>query len=68
MSVPEKKKSLSPIRAARAVFWSFFGVRRNKDYADDVAKLSLMQIIVGGVIGGILFVVSLVTLVNYVIR
>jgi len=67
MSVPEKK-SLSPIRAARAVFWSFFGVRRNKDYADDVAKLSLMQIIVTGVIGGVLFVLSLVTLVNFVIR
>lgn len=67
MSEPEKR-SLNPLRAARAVFWSFFGVRRNKDYADDMAKLSLLQIIVSGIIGGVLFVGSLVMLVNFVIR
>ncbi|HEY8085942.1 MAG TPA: DUF2970 domain-containing protein [Methylophilaceae bacterium] len=63
-----EEKGLNPLRAARAVFWSFFGVRRNKDYADDVAKLSVMQIVVTGIIGGILFVLSLVMLVNFVIR
>ena len=66
MSAPQEKK-LNPLRAAQAVFWSFFGVRRNKDYADDVAKLTLMQIIVSGVIGGVMFVLSLVMLVKYVI-
>jgi hypothetical protein len=67
MDAPEVKK-LSPWRAAKAVFWSFFGVRRGQDYADDVAKLSVTQIIVSGIIGGILFVLSLVMLVNFVIR
>lgn len=67
MSAPEEKK-LNLLRAARAVFWSFFGVRRNKDYAEDIAKLTVMQIIVSGIIGGVLFVLSLVMLVNYVLR
>jgi hypothetical protein len=67
MSTPEAKK-LNPLRAARAVFWSFFGVRRNKDYADDIANLTVKQIIVSGIIGGVIFVLSLVMLVNYVIR
>jgi hypothetical protein len=60
-------KKLSAWRAAQAVFWSFFGVRRGKDYAEDAAHLSWLQIVVGGIIGGILFVGTVLLLVNLVV-
>lgn len=60
-------RKLSAWRAARTVFWSFFGVRRGKDHADDVAHLSSLQIIIAGVVGGVLFVATLLTIVNFVV-
>jgi hypothetical protein len=54
-------------RAAKAVFWGFFGVRRSRDHIDDVTHLTLIQIIIAGVIGGILFVGTLLSVVNWVV-
>ncbi|HEY4083350.1 MAG TPA: DUF2970 domain-containing protein [Burkholderiaceae bacterium] len=51
----------------RAVAWSFFGVRRGKDYEKDVAQLNPVHVIIAGVIGALLFVLVLVLLVQYVI-
>lgn len=62
-----ERKKLNAWRAAKAVFWSFFGVRRGKDHADDAAHLSLLQIIVSGVIGGIVFVATVLLIVNLVL-
>lgn len=52
----------------RAVFWSFFGVRRGKDYASDVEKLNPVHVVVAGLIGGVVFVLLLVLLVQWVIH
>ena len=51
----------------QAVAWSFFGVRRSKDHAQDVAKLNPVHVIIAGVIGAVIFVITLVLLVNWVI-
>ncbi|HOB95246.1 MAG TPA: DUF2970 domain-containing protein [Aquabacterium sp.] len=51
----------------RAVAWSFFGVRRSSDYAQDVAKLNPVHVIIAGVIGAGLFVLALVLLVQWVV-
>jgi hypothetical protein len=51
----------------RAVAWSFFGVRRSADYAQDVAKLNPVHVIIAGVIGAGLFVLALVLLVQWVV-
>lgn len=51
----------------RAVAWSFFGVRRSADYAQDVAKLNPVHVIIAGVIGAGLFVLGLVLLVQWVV-
>lgn len=53
-------------RAAQAVFWSFFGVRKHRDYAEDLASLSLWQVIVAGVIGALIFIALLVGVVFWV--
>ena len=51
----------------RAVAWSFFGVRRSADYAQDVAKLNPVHVVIAGVIGAGLFVLALVLLVQWVV-
>jgi Protein of unknown function (DUF2970) len=51
----------------RAVAWSFFGVRRSADYAQDVAKLNPVHVVIAGVVGAGLFVLALVLLVQWVV-
>lgn len=51
----------------RAVFWSFFGVRRRKDLENDVQKLNPVHVVIGGIIGAIVFIVAIVLLVQWVV-
>ncbi len=61
---PNQKASLFTV--AKAVFWSFLGIRRKTDMQSDVVKITPMQVIVMGVIGAAIFVASLVTFVHFV--
>jgi amino acid transporter len=54
-------------RSFGAVAWSFFGVRRSADYAQDVQKLHPGQVIVTGVVLAAVFVTGLVLLVRWVV-
>jgi Protein of unknown function (DUF2970) len=55
------------LQTLRAVAWSFFGVRRSADQAQDVAKLNPVHVIVAGVAGAAVFVLALVLLVQWVV-
>ncbi len=55
------------LQTMKAVAWSFFGVRKSTDYAQDVAKINPVHVIVAGVITALVFVVGLILLVNWVI-
>jgi hypothetical protein len=55
------------LQTVRAVAWSFFGVRRSADYAQDVQKLNPVHVVIAGVLGAALFVFVLVMLVRWVI-
>jgi hypothetical protein len=59
-------RKAGPLAAARAVFWAFFGVRRRGDHAQDVVTLTPAQVIVTGIIAGVLFVLGLVLLVTWI--
>jgi len=48
----------------KAVFWSFFGVRKRRDYEVDASNLNPIHVIVGGLIGVALFIGILVFLVR----
>ena len=50
-----------------AVAWSFFGVRRSADLERDAQRLKPAQLIVAGLVGAAIFVLSLVLLVNWVV-
>jgi hypothetical protein len=67
VSDPQKQKA-TILQIARAVFWSFFGIRKRAEYEKDAVSLTLLQVVVAGIIGGIVFVLSLVLLVRYITR
>ena len=51
------------LKAAMAVFWSFFGVRKRRDYDADAQSLTPVQIIIAGLIGAAVFVLTMMLLV-----
>lgn len=53
-------------QAARAVFWSFFGVRRKSDYERDALHLTPAQVVVIGLIGAAVFIALLLGVVMLV--
>ncbi len=63
--VTQRKASLG--QTARAVFWSFFGVRKSKDHAADVAQLNPVHVIIMGIIAAAIFVALLITVVSLVV-
>lgn len=54
-------------QTVRAVAWSFFGVRRSKEHEADMAKLNPVHVIIAGIIGAVLFVVTLLLIVQAVV-
>ncbi|SRR5258706_4456727 len=67
LSAPKstEKKGVGLRKVTQAVFWSFFGVRKIKDLHSDAASLSPLQLIVSGLIGAAILVLSLVSLALY---
>jgi hypothetical protein len=53
-------------QTVRAVGWSFFGVRKNSAFQDDIAKLHPLQIIAVGLVAALIFVGALILLVHWV--
>ena len=64
-SIPKQKASF--FQVMKAVLWSMLGVRQQKGYEDDTAKITLKQAVIAGLIGGFIFVVSMLTFVYFVI-
>lgn len=64
----ESKKQTSALHAMRAVLWSFIGIRSKSEYQADITRLTMTQIIVAGVIGAILFVMTLLLVVYFVTK
>jgi hypothetical protein len=56
------------IGAFKAVFWSFFGVRRREDYDEDARRLTPQAVIAAGLVSAAIFVLVLVGIVNLVTR
>ena len=53
-------------QAFKAVFWSFFGVRRRADYEADSQSLKPQHVIVAGLIAALAFVLALAGLVKWI--
>lgn len=66
MTAADAPPKASFAAVAKAVFWSFLGVRKKVDYDRDSTSISPVQVIVAGVIGAVLFVLTLLLLVKLV--
>jgi len=66
MTEAQKPARATPLQVARAVLWSFLGIRKRSEYEKDAVSLTPLQVIVAGIIGAIIFVLSLVTLVHLI--
>ena len=65
---PDVRKKASLGQVAKAVFWSFLGVRKSRDHDRDAVSITPLQIVVAGVIGAALFVFCLIVIVQLVTR
>ncbi len=63
---PPRARRGSFWRTARAVAWSFFGVRQNRAWQEDMERLNPLHIIVVALVAVVLFVAALVALVHWV--
>jgi amino acid transporter len=64
---PAPKRTMSFGAAMKAVFWSFFGIRKRSDYEHDSANLNPVHVIIAGLIGVAIFIGLLVTLVQFAV-
>jgi hypothetical protein len=62
---PRRKASIGA--TIKAVLWSFFGVRGKQDYEKDAQQLNPVHVIIAGLIGAAIFVVTLLLIVKSVV-
>lgn len=61
-------KKASAFQLLKAILWSLLGVRQRSAYESDIAGISLKQVVIGGLIGGLIFVGTMATLVILAIK
>ncbi len=54
--------------AFKAVFWSFFGVRKGSDYDADAERLKPQHVILAGIASAVVLVLVLLAIVQLVTR
>lgn len=58
---------MSLLRTAKAVAWSFLGIRKRSGYEEDLGKLNPFHVIAVALVAVALFVGGLIALVNWVV-
>ena len=61
------QRKMSFIATAKAVLWSFFGVRKKSGFEEDTQNLNPLHVVIAGVIAAVLFVLTLLTIVKMVL-
>jgi CRISPR/Cas system CMR subunit Cmr6 (Cas7 group RAMP superfamily) len=54
------------LAVARAVFWSFLGIRKKSHYHEDAVTIKPYQVVIAGILGAIVFILVLVMVVRIV--
>ena len=53
-------------QVAKAVIWSFLGIRKRTDHETDLARITPVQVVIAGIIGALLFVLVIIAVVRVV--
>jgi hypothetical protein len=61
------KRKASFWASMKAVFWSFFGVRKKSDYEKDAEQLNPVHVIIAGILGALIFIATLIMIVKSVV-
>ena len=61
------QRKLNFFQTLNAIAWAMFGVRKGTGYQEDIEKLNPVHLVIAGLLFGVLFVVSLVTIVGLVL-
>jgi hypothetical protein len=61
-------KTASLLQVARAVLWSFFGIRRGASMSRDIGTIKPLHVIIVGVALAAVLVLLLITLVRFITR
>jgi len=67
MAVGDVQKKFSFLHSVKLVAWSFIGIRSNKGYRDDLAKVNPLHVVLVGIVGALLLVVGLISLAKWVV-
>lgn len=62
----KKEETASAMQVAGAVFSAFTGIRKKSAHENDAKTIKLHQVIIGGLIGGAVFILSVLLLVRIV--
>jgi hypothetical protein len=60
-------KQSTLVRTIVAVLWSFLGIRKGAEFQKDIERITPLHVMIVGVIAALLFVVTLIVLVNWVV-
>jgi hypothetical protein len=63
----ETKRYAPPLSVAKAVFWSFVGIRKKADYEKDALTINPVHVIIAGIMGAALFVGLLLMIVKFLV-
>ncbi len=66
-NIEQKKKKIDIWKIAKAVMFAFMGIRKKSDLESDEESLTPAQVIIGGIIGAILFVLCVMLVVRLVV-
>ena len=55
------------LRSVKTVAWSFLGIRKKSEFQDDLAQVNPLHILLVAVVAVLVFVVSLMFFVNWVV-
>lgn len=59
---------MSLLRTAKAVAWSFVGLRSGKEFERDTQQLNPIHVVIAGFAGVAIFIGVLLLLVNWVVK
>lgn len=68
MENESKNQGASFFQVLKAALWSMIGVRGQEGYENDIAKITLKQAVIAGIIGAVIFVLTVLTLVQLAIK
>lgn len=54
-------------QTAKAVAWSFFGVRKSSEFEKDASQINPVHVVIAGVVAAAIFVIGLILLVRMVV-